>query len=425
VTTPGIGGGAFVGIGLEILPPPVQAAATSSTAGGTLPTASTYKYYVTAINANGETLVSNEQSVTTGAGATNSNTVNWATVVGATGFKIYRTAAGGATGTELLLTAVGLVTTYVDTGALSPAGALPTANTAASPGVYAPPQKYFPVKSETLKQMQAPSWRAPIRHTVDIIGVVQGDVHVEGDLVMECLVDVMPYFMDCSRMAVVKTGSAPWTYTGTPTANAIPNRTMSITVVRNGQVFGYVGCCVHQFKFALNAGILEVTFTMLGTNEAVQSLPSDTYVNDVPFGEGMYQLQFPVATVITDADTFDFTVNDNGVPNYRMRNDTVGASFINFGERVLTMNLTRDFLTRADYDAYKAYGAQAFSFAAAHGASSSITITAPAVIKDTHVTNVSAIGTLVRSVITYKPILDATTSRSYQMVVVTSENMTP
>lgn len=102
---------------------PVQAAATTSTTGGTgLAAATAYFYVITALNALGETLKSNEVSVTTGAGTTNSNTVNWAAITGATGYRIYR---GTATGANNVYYAVGAVITYVDTGAASTAGSPP------------------------------------------------------------------------------------------------------------------------------------------------------------------------------------------------------------------------------------------------------------------------------------------------------------
>jgi hypothetical protein len=110
-----------------------QLAGSTSTSGGTLPTASTYKYYVTAITSAGETTISNEITIgPTGAGSTNSNTVNWTQLQYATGYNVYRTAAGGGTGTELKITPtpLGLVGTYIDTGANAPSGALPGANTA-------------------------------------------------------------------------------------------------------------------------------------------------------------------------------------------------------------------------------------------------------------------------------------------------------
>lgn len=103
---------------------PVANAPTTSTAGGTL-AAATYYYKITALNELGETIGSNEVSVTT-TGATSSNTVTWGAVATATGYRIYRgTAAAG----ENTYYAVGTVTTFTDTGAAGTAGTVPGANT--------------------------------------------------------------------------------------------------------------------------------------------------------------------------------------------------------------------------------------------------------------------------------------------------------
>jgi hypothetical protein len=104
---------------------PVNAAFATATTGGTL-AAGTYYYRVSAINAYGETLASAETSQVT-TGTTSTVTVNWGAVSGATGYKVYgRTTAG-----ELLIATVGAVTTYIDTGVITPSGALPAANTTA------------------------------------------------------------------------------------------------------------------------------------------------------------------------------------------------------------------------------------------------------------------------------------------------------
>ncbi|GAC1522465.1 MAG: hypothetical protein NVS3B1_07870 [Marmoricola sp.] len=99
---------------------PVQSAPATATTGGTgLAAATAYYYKVSALGAGGETLPSNEQTVTTGAGGTNSNTVNWAAVPGATGYRVYR---GTVAGAENVYYAVGAVTTFTDTGAAGTAG---------------------------------------------------------------------------------------------------------------------------------------------------------------------------------------------------------------------------------------------------------------------------------------------------------------
>src|SRR6201992_1918191 len=95
----GVGAGGDLVIAFEDLNEPVQSALATATTGGTI-TAGTYKYIVTALNALGETMGSNEQTITT-TGSTSTVTVTWATVTGATGYNLYKTASGGATGTEL------------------------------------------------------------------------------------------------------------------------------------------------------------------------------------------------------------------------------------------------------------------------------------------------------------------------------------
>lgn len=121
---------------------PVNATHTTATTGGSL-TAATYYYRVSAINALGETLASTETSIVVPGGtSTNIVTVKWAAVTGATGYRVY----GRATGAELFIAEVGVVLQYVDTGAITPAGALPAANTTAG-GI--PPDVYALVKQAT------------------------------------------------------------------------------------------------------------------------------------------------------------------------------------------------------------------------------------------------------------------------------------
>ncbi len=104
---------------------PVNAAFTASTIGGLTPSG-TYYYRVSAINAVGQTLASAETSIILTA-TENAVHVNWGAVTGATGYRIY----GRTTGGELFMAAVGAVTTWLDNGSLTPAGALPVANTTA------------------------------------------------------------------------------------------------------------------------------------------------------------------------------------------------------------------------------------------------------------------------------------------------------
>ena len=97
---------------------------TGSATGGTL-AAGTYFYRVTALNATGETTGSPEISVTT-TGTTGSVSLTWASVAGATKYRVYRgTAAGGESVYWGGITSA----SFLDTNAASTAGTVPTGNT--------------------------------------------------------------------------------------------------------------------------------------------------------------------------------------------------------------------------------------------------------------------------------------------------------
>ncbi len=118
------------GIAVAALATPVNATFATATTGGSL-AAGTYYYRVAATNAAGSTVASTETSKVVPAGtSTNTVTVNWAAITGATGYKVY----GRSTGAELLMATItsGLTTTWLDTGAVTPSGALPTATSANS-----------------------------------------------------------------------------------------------------------------------------------------------------------------------------------------------------------------------------------------------------------------------------------------------------
>lgn len=95
-----------------LLAPATTLGATAGT-GGTF-AAATYFWVVTAVNAVGESIASNEVSAAVGANGT--QIINWGVVAGATGYKVYRgTVAGGE---NALITTIGsgATVTYTDTG---------------------------------------------------------------------------------------------------------------------------------------------------------------------------------------------------------------------------------------------------------------------------------------------------------------------
>jgi uncharacterized protein YmfQ (DUF2313 family) len=118
-------------LGMSFESTPVEGNATLfSTVGGTLGTTQ-HNYRVSAINANGETLANARRSHTPASGATNQIELTWASLFGATGYRIYAHRSGGA---ERFVVQVGATNFWVDDGSLtiwgSPFGALPSVNTA-------------------------------------------------------------------------------------------------------------------------------------------------------------------------------------------------------------------------------------------------------------------------------------------------------
>lgn len=293
-------------------------------------------------------------------------------------------------------------------------------------GTYVAPTKFVPIESESLKYVQETDWRRPIRASADIVGAVDGNVHVEGDISMEAFEDVVAMMLRAGRNTYTKTGTTPdFTYDIVGNANAVPNKTLSITVVRNGITFGYTGCVIPSFTFTIDNGKLKFNPTILGRDEATQTLPTATWTTGTqatPFGAGKYQIQIPTASQVFDADGFEFSVDDSGEPQYRLKDTSRGAQFISFGERSVTMSIERDFENRTDYDAFKALTAQSITLTATKGANNSISLIVPAAIKDTYEVGLGGQGDLTRAQVNYNGVLDAT-GNAYKITVKTQEDL--
>lgn len=292
-----------------------------------------------------------------------------------------------------------------------------------TPGTYVAPTKFVPINSESIKWMQETNWRRPIRQVAGVVGAVAGRGHVEGSIEMEAFEDVVPYFLDCARSSVVKTGSTNYTYTCTPTAAAVPTKTMSITIVRNGVTFGYVGCIVSSFTFTVDNDLLMFNVNMQGTSEATQSTPTPSWVTTVPFGHGQYNIQIPTASQVFDCDGFEFTVEDNAEVQFRLKN-TAGSQFSSFGERSVQLSTERDFQNRTEYDAFKALTSDAITILATKGANNSIQIDVPVAIKDTYEVGLSGQGELIRASVAWQGVTDGA-GKDYQLTIKTQENFTP
>jgi hypothetical protein len=291
-------------------------------------------------------------------------------------------------------------------------------------GTYTPPTKYIPILNETLEYKESNNYRRPIRQSAAQIGVVPGDFDVEGTITMEATEDTCIYFTETSRAVGIKSGTTPnWVYTYTPTAVAIPPRTLSVTIVRNGVVFGYSGVSTTKQTFTVNNNVLEYAVDVIGLLEASQSLPTATWPTSVPYGPGSWVVSIPNGTPVFDMDTFSFDVDDAGAAQYRLKNAR-GAQFVAYGERSVQMTASRDFMDRTDYNLFQSVAQQRLTIAVSNGANNGISFDVFGGIKDVYQVPLSGQGDLVRASITYQSVLDGS-GNEYDIIYKTQEVITP
>jgi len=287
-------------------------------------------------------------------------------------------------------------------------------------GTYQAPTKFFPIRSESLSWTQDTNWRRVIRGTVDPIGAIAGNGNVEGDIDTELLTDVLPYFLACARGTLTRTGDE---YEFVPTHGALAPNTMSVTVVRNGEAFGYIGCVVSSLSISEDNAMGTSVFSLLGMREESVNVPAaPVYSNDEPFGSGKWSLQVPTETQIFDADAFSFEVDDSGEVQNRLK-DELGAQFISFGERNTSISVDRDFQDRTEYDAFKQLTERSLTVRVAHNAERFCEFNMPVGIQDSNEVNLSGVGDLIRSSITYQGVHDPDTGGAFVITVGTDETV--
>jgi hypothetical protein len=297
-------------------------------------------------------------------------------------------------------------------------------------GTYVPPTKFFPVRNCDLNYTQDTQWRRPIRGLADNIGAVAGFNHVAGDIEMELMENILPYFLYCGRYSIVKSGAINFVYTATPThwgaSTSLPTgkKGLSITVVKSGQIFGFVGCVVTGIELSVDNAAAVVTFSILGKSEASAALP--TYTEDaqsLPYGAGQWNIQIPTATQIFDADGLSVNVNDSGEPIHRL-SDTVGLQFVKWGERTVTAQMDRDFSTRTEYDAFKILTATSCTVQLTRSINNSVAISLPSAIPETFEPGaLSSQGDLVRVSAQYQGVYNVAGSAAATWVVKTQQDI--
>src|ERR1043166_4240590 len=204
-------------------------------------------------------------------------------------------------------------------------------------GTYVAPSVYVAFLSESLNYTEDRYFSPAIRGKTIVSQVKQGYYHAEGDIDWEVDTAYLPYFLYCARLTVVKTGAGPYNYvfklgsgasSGIGGSNAT-QKTMSITIVRNGKVFKYVGCVIPQYNFRIEDGQLKSNMSIMGLGETgtnADSPPASTFTTQQLLGADAHTISVDAAgsspafsTPSTDFNGYTLHVNDNGAAQQRIR----------------------------------------------------------------------------------------------------------
>jgi hypothetical protein len=291
-----------------------------------------------------------------------------------------------------------------------------------TPGTYVAPAFYIPVRSESLNFINEVQFTRPIMGVADQVHAVKGPQRVEGDIEYEVLPDALVYLLKGSRTTLVKTGAGPYTYTYTPTAAATPTTTLSLTVVRNGVSFGYVGCVLGSLEFTVDNGVFVCTSSILGRSEAPQSVPTPTWPTQAPAGADSYTITVG-GSPVTNADNFSWSCDESASAEYRL-GVAQAAAFVKFGERNLEASLEMDFENTTEYTKFKNVTAQALVFQVDWDANHQVKMDTKLATMSTYELGLSGQGDLVRASISYGGKYDFVSSKSFELVVKSNTNIT-
>lgn len=292
-------------------------------------------------------------------------------------------------------------------------------------GTYVAPVKFIPVLSESLKLVEDKKYRNPIHNIADTFGALQGYTSVDGDLTFELTGDTFVYMMYAMNGAVVKSGAGPYTYTFTPGSNATPVKTLSITVVRNGVVFGYTGCIVSKMTVTIQDGVLVGTFSMLGIDEATQSAPTVAWPTTDPAGPGYHDIKVGGASQ-SNIDAFNFSIDQGGSVFFPLRSGASGRKpkETRFGMRTVTVTFDQDFENRTDYDAFKAQTVRAIILQCTVTASNDIKFDFKKCVLKKYEPVLSNVGEIVRATgLEHAVLWDAASSKAFEIIVITAESI--
>lgn len=233
-------------------------------------------------------------------------------------------------------------------------------------GTYVAPTTYVPILRETLHYTEDKYFSQQLRQQVVDSDVKPSYYHIEGEVELEVDTNNLLYWLYASRHTIVKSGAGPYTYTFVPstagatsTGTGANQRTLSLTVVRNGIVFGYTGCTVGQYEFTVDNGVLKLTMQIIGLGEAVQSLPTPTWVAPDLLGADSHNIYLGASAVsptyaqALGFNGYTFMANHNAEAQNRIRS-TRSANYVKFGKTEFEVRSELDFESRTDYDLFVA-----------------------------------------------------------------------
>lgn len=281
-------------------------------------------------------------------------------------------------------------------------------------GTYVAPTVFVPVLSEDLKYTEAKYYSQQLRQQVIDSEVKPGYYHVEGPIELEVDTNNFLYFLYASRHTITKSGAGPYTYKFVPStagststaASGAVQRTLSITVVRNGIVFGYTGCTVSQYEFTVDNGVLKCTMDIIGLAEADQTLPTPSWVAADILGADSHNVftggsgVTPTFAQVVSFNGFTFTVNHNAEAQNRIKSDR-SASYVKFGKTDFEVRSELDFVDKTDYNNMKSSATQAIKLestvggTAFSGATDGIQLQTNRMAFDTYEIPVQSIGDII------------------------------
>ena len=277
-----------------------------------------------------------------------------------------------------------------------------------------------PILSESLKYTSEPYVSPQLRLQTIASDVKPGYYHVEGDIEMEVDPRYLPYFLHCTRHTIAFAAGV-FTYapssagSSSTAASGLVQRTMTIHISRNNQMFGYAGCTMGGYEFSLDTdeGVLKVTFNVLGLSETVSGAPgTPTFVAPNLFGADAHAVfvaasatapTFGAASI--DYNGFTFRAEFGAEPQNRIRQDR-SASYISYGETVANVETELDFMDRTEYNAFVATTQKAVQLLSANGgatfaaSTSAVEITANRMFYETYDLGLEGIGDLIMAGVT-------------------------